>query len=195
MRRSPAIVGLSATVLAAISVVVMAGVKGSKHDFSAEGWSQEQLCLPCHIPHDATATTGAPLWARSADPGRRYVITGQEGLAAVGSASAMCLSCHDGTTASDTFGGATGSVTISNPRAVIGKGGDLSTDHPIGVEYPSADRGFQPTNLVKARGTIQLPGGQVECISCHDVHNQSGFPYMLVEDNKGSNLCLACHNK
>ncbi len=180
---------------AAAAVAVGAGVRNSKHDFSADGWSQEQLCLPCHVPHQATPTQGAPLWARSVDPGKKYLIARGEMVGGVGSASAVCLSCHDGSTALDSYGGVTGNVTIRSKRARIGEGGDLSGDHPIGVAYPDGVKGYWPKSLVRARNTIRLPNGQVECISCHDVHDESGNDYMLVESNQRSNLCQACHNK
>ncbi|MBN4058944.1 cytochrome c3 family protein [bacterium AH-315-J04] len=40
-----------------------------------------------------------------------------------------------------------------------------------------------------------MPNGRVECTSCHDPHNQSGAPYMLVKSNARSALCLTCHKK
>jgi predicted CXXCH cytochrome family protein len=69
-----------------------------------------------------------------------------------------------------------------------------STDHPVGVAFPLFDRGYRPENVVKSRG-VSLPGGTVQCSSCHDPHNQSGAAAMLVIPNVGSALCLACHNK
>lgn len=33
------------------------------------------------------------------------------------------------------------------------------------------------------------------CLSCHDVHNGSGFPYLLNMPKSGSVLCLWCHGK
>lgn len=36
---------------------------------------------------------------------------------------------------------------------------------------------------------------QVQCTSCHDVHNKYGWDALLVKNNTGSNLCLTCHNK
>ena len=47
----------------------MAGISGSKHDFADStkyptNWSNGQICLPCHAPHNATprliASTAAP---------------------------------------------------------------------------------------------------------------------------------------
>ena len=44
-------------------------------------------------------------------------------------------------------------------------------------------------------GKVLLPDGKIECTSCHDPHNQSGQPHMLVKSNRGSALCLTCHKK
>jgi len=38
-------------------------------------------------------------------------------------------------------------------------------------------------------------GDSVECSSCHDVHNGTGFGALLKVDNAGSQLCLTCHTK
>ena len=35
----------------------------------------------------------------------------------------------------------------------------------------------------------------VECMSCHDVHNENGQSYLLRVTLTGSQLCLGCHNK
>ena len=46
-------------------------------------------------------------------------------------------------------------------------------------------------------GTIaseMLFGGLVECASCHDPHDNSNAPF-LVMANTASALCLTCHDK
>lgn len=149
--------------------------------------------------------------------------------------SKACLSCHDGTVAINTYGGignyqtwgGTG-VTITN-SALLGT--DLTHTHPISMDYTVAMTGsgvgqdkwmFNPDTtqvLTPVSGTFSsgndmtingfLLGGKhrVECISCHDVHNQIGTPYdkdnnpKLVKivgvdaNNNGSLLCRSCHNK
>jgi len=47
-------------------------------------------------------------------------------------------------------------------------------------------------------GTIDgdmLLANQVQCASCHDVHNAANLNFLLVKDNANSALCLTCHNK
>ena len=76
----------------------------------------------------------------------------------------------------------------------IGAGGNLSTTHPIGVTYPAVSgTTFKVAPTVGAR----LYGGQVECASCHEPHNQGAAEarYFLRSTNDGSALCLQCHNK
>jgi predicted CXXCH cytochrome family protein len=40
-----------------------------------------------------------------------------------------------------------------------------------------------------------LFGGNVECASCHEVHNSAGQASLLVMDPVNSELCLSCHDK
>lgn len=184
--------------LGVVGGMLSEGIEGSAHDFSRYGWSEEQLCLPCHTPHGAAApTAAAPLWDHSPSATKRFkLFDGRPGMPGAG--SLVCLSCHDGSTAVDAFGGSTGERSIrqfAGGRAHIGGGGDLSTDHPIGVAYPEHDRSYRPRNQVEADGAVALPSGRVECISCHDVHNQFGHDKLLVKSNKRSALCLTCHRK
>ncbi len=73
--------------------------------------------------------------------------------------------------------------------------GDFAVrDHPIGISYPSAVRGYHPVARVRNLG-LRLPDDRVECISCHDPHNARGIPKMLAMSNQRSALCLACHDK
>ena len=185
--------------VAAIAVGVMGidGIEGSKHDFSDEAWSGGQLCLPCHVPHDASAPDVAPLWDRSEHAGGSYKpYDGREGMP--GFESLVCLSCHDGSAAVDAFGGRPGETFIQDvagERSLIGAHGDLSGDHPVGVFYPDHDRFYRSRMEVDADGAVVLPEGRVECTSCHDVHNSYGIEKLLVKSNDRSALCLTCHRK
>ena len=129
--------------------------------------------------------------------------------------SKLCLSCHDGTLAIEAYGKttATGTHFIADARFGTGSkviGTDLTNDHPISFVYDAA--------LVAADGELRdpvtatiLPGlnsvqgtiaaklldrnGQVQCTSCHDVHNSVGINKLLKVNNTGSALCLTCHIK
>lgn len=215
--------GVASIVLGLTSVTASAGtILGSPHDFSAAGWSGGRICVACHTPHNSdTSVTAAPLWHHSlttstftmyARDSLDGAITGQpDGV------SRLCLSCHDGTVAVDSFGGATGSVTMAslNPSAVLGT--DLSNDHPISITFNTTTAATDgalhdpaTTNVTIGAGgdktrtgtidTVMLSNGTVQCSSCHDVHNSftvpgSGGVPLLKVSKAGSQLCLTCHNK
>jgi predicted CXXCH cytochrome family protein len=71
--------------------------------------------------------------------------------------------------------------------------GDMTSEHPISMNYAAAMDGadFQVTPT----DSVPLFGGNVECASCHDVHNQSGNGALLINTNANSELCLDCHIK
>jgi predicted CXXCH cytochrome family protein len=167
------------------------------------------LCTVCHTPHNAdTSVAGAPLWNHETTTAS-YTLYSSPTLDATLTqpehyASKLCLSCHDGTVALDSFGGASGTTFISG-GALIGT--DLRGTHPIGLIYDAAlataDRGlFHPdTKTTALGGTITddllLGTGNLECASCHDVHNteSAGNSDLLRITKDGSALCLTCHDK
>ncbi len=110
--------------------------------------------------------------------------------------SKLCLSCHDGTVALDSFGGATGTDFMTG-GALLST--DLTNDHPVSIDYNVTDTGLFPVGNTSGLGsTIDsdlLFSGNVECASCHDVHDTAGNDALLRIDNSGSTLCLTCHNK
>ncbi len=221
---------LSKTIGASTVALVAAGLLASTanagtivntaHDLSASGWSGGEICVVCHTPHNAdTSVTEAPLWnhAVTASTFTMYS-TGTLDATQDGQptgTSKLCLSCHDGVTAIDSFGGNVGNTVMSG-AAAIGSDG-LSNDHPISITYDTAlsvtDPGLhdpvtQPVTIGlngdKTRtGTIaslMLSGGKVQCTSCHDVHNNfvgngtNDQPFLKVS-KAGSAICLTCHNK
>ncbi len=103
--------------------------------------------------------------------------------------SQSCLSCHDGSLAPV----AQTQVRPSGIWRHIGYSGRNS--HPIGVSYESAARrkkyGYRVFEDLPS--PIQLPGGNVECVSCHNIYSEND--HLLVMNNEGSRLCLTCHIK
>jgi predicted CXXCH cytochrome family protein len=206
--------------LAAIGTII-----GSKHDFSASGPSttykgtSTQVCVYCHAPHN-TSTTNQPLWNHATSTATYTVYGAAPGnpsstldavISQPGGVSKLCLSCHDGTVAVDSFGGATGTKLVTGLPLL---GTDLSNDHPIGFTYDAAlvgkDPGLRNPATAQANigvgginaGFIQtklLFGDKMECASCHDVHNSTAGT--AVEDkllrisNVSSALCTTCHIK
>ena len=201
-------VGLS-IVAVAVGTAAFAGITGSAHDFSGEAWNTSgEICLPCHVPHNASVGAGGEsmvLW-NHAITGESFTMYAafavdrpdrdQDSDVLLGSPSKLCLSCHDGVTALDSYGGTTGSTTIGAVDANLGT--DLRNDHPIGIQYPSdyATYGYKdPSTLAPVR---LIDWGsktdRVECSSCHEPHDDTNTPFLRM-NNAASALCLKCHDK
>jgi len=199
------------------------GIVGSRHDFTSSGWNWNfmhkgtgEICILCHTPHNANQTVpDSPLWNHEVTSATFTLYSSPTFNAApvIGQpqgVSKLCLSCHDGTVALDSWGNEAGSVFVSGHSWI--QGTNLTNDHPISFAYDSslaATDGelYNPDNTPSGLGnTISqdlLSNGRVECTSCHDVHNKMGnstIPnatnhHMLWKKNTGSALCLTCHNK
>jgi len=167
------------------------GIAGTKHDLSTAGYGSTELCVFCHDSHGALASTSGPMWNHKATTAV-YTLYGG-GVTSKGTvvntpgpASMSCLSCHDGTVAVDSFGGATGTHLMTGVNLV---NTDLRDDHPIGVAYPATGTAYKmpPT-------TAALFNNRVECASCHNSHDNT-YGKFLRMSNAGSLLCLNCHSK
>ena len=182
------------------------GIINTKHNLSASGpgtikvVGETEICKFCHTPHAASPI--APLWNR-ADPGTYYETYKSKTLqATVGQptgSSRLCLSCHDGTIAlTEVFNKSrpiAGTIFISSGDAGY-IGTELDDDHPISFVYDAA--------LAAKNRKLHNPSGlpsdlpldaqnQLQCTTCHDPHS-NGFGQFLRSDNRGSQLCLSCHN-
>lgn len=171
----------------ASSLAARGGIVGSKHDFTAQGWSGGQLCMVCHTPHHAdTSVTGAPLWNHQTTMAT-YTLYSSPTLDSKPTqpthyGSKLCLSCHDGTVALDSFGGKTGTTFISGNAKI---GTDLRGTHPIGIIYDAGlamvDKGlFNPDTKTLPTGETITKGmlfgtGNLECASCCPSGRESSF--------------------
>lgn len=185
---------VAATMLAVFGGLALADIEGSKHDFSNKDWAGGDSCGVCHAPHREEPPKAAPLWDPNADLSRRFGASAS-GPTIPGPGTLMCIRCHDGTVARDTISGVPGDRYVNKQNPGVFGTGHGATDHPVGIEYPKIDKGYRPTENVAAGKVVQLPEGRVECISCHDPHNEAGVEPMLVMSNQRSALCLTCHNK
>jgi len=203
---------VTVAVLASVGIARLsqAALTGSGHDLSiVSGSGVTQICIPCHTPHNAdTSITDAPLWNHTATTASYTLYASPTFNAGPGGTnldtitqptgvSKLCLSCHDGTVAPDSFTGHT--ATMANLLPGVGNGGlgtDLKKSHPISFTYDTA--------LVTKDGELHDPAtlptgwvnnGKFECSSCHDVHNKGDLGAMLHISNANSALCLKCHNK
>ena len=169
------------------------GVERSKHDFSEELWSGGDSCGVCHTPHTDDAPV-APLWDPQADLTRTFGDSARQ-TDAGWRGTTMCLRCHDGTIAKKAVVGVPRKRQVNKDHPSMFAAAHEGADHPVGVRYPQLISGFRPITSVISKGTVILPEGRVECISCHDPHDTSGVAHMLVTGNARSALCLTCHKK
>ena len=172
------------------------GVLGGKHDFSTLTGHPADACSACHVPHlqAVKPKAGEPEpFAISFHrmEGQTPILTPDRYTP--GPTSLICLSCHNGALAPSTV--ASSHALLSAHRAGFEIDGFSTRDHPIGVEYPIRQKGYRPRAHVLNSGTISLPHGRMECVSCHDPHNAAGVDHMLVMSNRRSTLCLSCHEK
>jgi hypothetical protein len=155
------------------------GIATTRHNLGSAGTANRasdtaEICVFCHTPHGGATAAEVPLW------NKRLALVGPAGggtyrtydtlqlpsldgtVAAVGSISLACLSCHDGTQAMDnvinapgsggfaadgggndgrayswtgtTVDTATGRMVNAGDRISM-LGTDLTNDHPIGIQY------------------------------------------------------------
>ena len=163
------------TALALASGVAMAGISNTKHNLTNAGpgpnrldgtaTNTQEICVFCHTPHGSNTDATAPLWNKNLPDPAGYQVYGTGNSSTidgatltVGSVSAACLSCHDGTQAMDNMINTPGSGTSpsADPATAIyswdtSLGGTatgimgtttiamlsqaLSNDHPVGIEY------------------------------------------------------------
>jgi predicted CXXCH cytochrome family protein len=211
MNTKTRLVGMAAAVAVA-ALSAHGQIALSRHNFSSYGWSRGEICLPCHTPHNSNTSVGF-LWNHALTEATYQMHEGTgTAVADIDSRSRLCLSCHDGTVALDSFGGTTGTNTIG-PAGNVGT--DLTNDHPIGSDsvYPDAgSAGRLNPSVPSSFGTRAVGTGStvlrlrpwddagttkyvVGCSTCHTVHNAGNFPHMLRFSNASSQLCLTCHIK
>jgi len=227
---------------AAFGQVATTTIVGSAHDFSDDGAffsTGNEICVVCHAPHNTYNPTEGnaagvanlgPLWNRALTLVTAYsmyndnVRVGSDidaidmGNVQPSGVSKLCLSCHDGTIAIDSYGRDTAGipnvggtfVQTMNANANIGEGsgatGNLENDHPVGFTYTGQvlDPELAPigTGVVTGLKGIDMPlfgADQLECATCHDVHATGTFDKLLrvwnADPSDPSALCLNCHAK
>jgi predicted CXXCH cytochrome family protein len=197
------------------SSITSAGtIVGSPHDFQGYLWDRSgEICNPCHAPHK-TKTLPAPLWNNKLST-QTYILYGKTRSSIIDEKandqpdglSKICLSCHDGITASEVYGDNTGNAAHLFGKDLIGP--VPGNNHPISFIYNTEltmkngdlyDPSTKLSGMTGNTGTVNkdmLFLNRMECASCHDVHNTKAVPgtKLLVKDNAGSALCLTCHNK
>jgi predicted CXXCH cytochrome family protein len=213
-------ININKTAILLIAIMFVAGfckysyavnISGTKHDFTGSGDDtglgfslSSEACSPCHVPHNADTTSNSSfLWNHNItkasftlynSPTLDAVIVQPMGI------SKLCLSCHDGSVAIDSFGGRAGKIFVS-AAALIGD--DLGNDHPVSFIYDNAlaledkelyDPGSRDSGLGSTIQNDLLFNNRFECASCHDAHDNSNGKFLRVSNNK-SGLCRTCHIK
>jgi predicted CXXCH cytochrome family protein len=129
-----------------------------------------------------------------------------------GSTSLLCLSCHDGSLAVNSYGNVSQPATSRSSgggtigaQYVMGKDNYLGNHHPIGFSYDAAqavDTEIRPsgTATLGAAGLVSDhlygPTNAMECGTCHSVHNKGNTGETLLwRSDASSRLCLTCHDK
>ena len=193
-------------VLVAVTTSANAQIVGSGHDFSNEAWSQGRICFPCHATHNAQTDddgSSLALWNHEMTD-ESFTMYGGFAMDRAdrdqdeqpGGPSKLCLSCHDGVTAVDAFGGGpeAPSMLVEETSSL---GTDLRDDHPIGIQYPAdGTEGYKPKANLQPLKLLEWGGrsDRVECTSCHDAHDDSVGDFLRM-DNTNSALCLQCHDR
>jgi predicted CXXCH cytochrome family protein len=141
----------------------------------------DQICVPCHAPHNAREADSGPIWNHALTE-ETFMRNGE--VVTVSLSTKRCLSCHDGVTAIGSYGALAGSDPLTGGEAI---GTELTDDHPISVDY-AAGHGLNDPTLPEVE--TLLSDGKVECSSCHRTHSTNLRVTMV-----GSALCLTCHAK
>jgi len=195
-----------------------AQITGSVHDLNAYvpaiTMPNGRICVACHTPHNANSTA-APLWNHAPSAGGHTPYASGTLNAVVGApagVSLLCLSCHDGSAALDSFGAGTRTDNTPGTTTMTGTALfdlDMSNDHPVSFTYDAAlatadGQLHDPTTTASGLGgnidadmLFGVGNNQLECASCHDVHNGPSVVEapLLIKTNASSQLCLTCHNK
>ncbi len=168
-------------------------------------WKGELTCSSCHEIHGkkpglmrSMARGGAfchechddAFFNRMPDHGASMVASGhldaREKQPAVNldAYSLQCLGCHDEKGSNIPQVGLDGSGVMRH----IG----TSLSHPIGRLYANSISfgGYRPAANLPA--VIVLPDGKIGCVSCHEGYSKKHGG--LTVDNRGSALCLTCHD-
>jgi len=183
-----------------------------QHGFGSGGSSPVTGSLPgscqyCHAPHsglDAGALWNQTLSSQTYTPYSSSTATGKgNAQPAPGTATSLCLSCHDGTVAVGLTAAYGKIPTMGAMQSNDILGTDLQASHPVSLALPLKDRIDLFASLAAQgktadpTGAVALINGNIECTSCHDPHVEAKDPVarnFLVRDGSNGQLCLSCHD-
>lgn len=182
-------------------------IVNTRHNLSVSGpgtvkaSSESEICIFCHTPHNSSPLP--PLW-NHANSGSVYTLYSSSTLNALpgqpDGTSILCLACHDGTVALGNIL-SRGPISFSAGVTTMPAGNknlttDLSDDHPVSFLYNAvlSTADGQLKNPSAITSPVHLEGEKVQCISCHDPHQNSTSSF-LVTTSQASALCMSCHDR
>lgn len=156
-------------------------------------------CLSCHDGSVAVdSVLKPPKFHEIVDTSvkHRMTLEGEPG-------SDACSKCHN------RVEGAYGGISGAHDATIRYFTKDLRDDHAFSMTFPTQDLDpqFNQPMILKTDGGRMFPNGiqtfegdKVQCASCHDIHspdekNLEGRDPFLRTSNRGSALCLTCHQK
>ena len=215
--------------LALVAIAISApinNVSGTKHNLSTSGTgsykssNEDQICVFCHTPHQATGISTDPLWNHSLSTktdgyGMYNSTTFNAGAAPQGQGtqvelsgngtalSNLCMSCHDGTQAVNSLYNPSNDIganpTMSNAgfmttistNANIGT--DLSNDHPVNFTYDTALANLDGGLVDPATVATCVAGNYVTAIGqfVTDYPTATSISAKLTPSNQFQ--CSSCH--
>jgi len=219
---------MKALLIAAFSLVMVSAmgwakapksaIAGSAHDLRTSFQTASYtLCSFCHVAHKTGAAPEGPgylLWNHTFSSVTTYGVYQSDSMKATDltdlggqtTVSNLCLSCHDGTVAVNSFyepisGANYQPITEGNyfmPGSATIR--DLSKTHPVNFTYNATvanEAGMlvpASSSSVDAAGEIPLFNGKMQCATCHDPHNGASgiFEQNFPEQASGS-FCTYCH--
>lgn len=137
------------------------------------------FCRNCHT--ESVSAEGKHLSAVFIAHSKRYTDP-RSAEGQVDSITADCISCHDGS----------GHGQQAN-FCLLGQEGQCA-GHVVGLDYDNiaaSKDGMNPRGSLSP--LISFYEGKVGCASCHSLYSLNNT--QLTVDNRGSTLCLNCHNK
>ena len=179
------------TWLAALSVCLaasgaLAAVNGTHHDLSPTGTGDQakEVCYWCHGAKDTATVSG-------------YTQIG-----------ALCVSrCHGGGTVGANFASGMSDVVPARPNVANDDGSVTAGSQTLSTL--SGGHQFNPSNLldpsdgtsvidISVSGFPYTGGSQIQCTSCHNVHDNTNTPFLRTDlftggPTSGRSFCERCH--
>lgn len=177
------------TGLEILSVALIYGeMKGTAHDFSDEDFANGDSCIVCHAAHSESSSM---LWNHKTSTANYQLYENTYGAMiqpGMNNVTRFCLSCHDGTVAIDSFDKKNGKEFMDGNELI---GTDLRNHHAVSIEYKNGVWHLKDSSSPSGfGGSIEqdlLKDGKVECISCHNIHNNNPSNLRFTDD-----VCV-CH--